>query len=141
MGDVTGPLSTLPGSVHKLPVNATCDDHNDRPAVVRIQGETDSMGAEFIDMCQECYDEYKKHCEEHKNDTSECDVCGTDTVVFPHRDPDEGSCGPVYNVCGPCIKKQNDVLLEEIRYRNMEDRAGGDYDELEWDDATLRDMP
>ena len=133
MGDVTGPLSTLPGSIHKLPVKATCDDHTDRPAVVRIQGETDSFGSELMDMCQECYDKYKQYLEEHKNDTSDCDWCGTDAVVYRHRDADEGCCGPVYNVCGPCIKKANDVLLEEIRYKNMEDNAD-DLDDPEWED-------
>jgi hypothetical protein len=53
MADVTGPISTLPGAVHRVPEGATCDEHPDRPAVLRVQGETDSFGSETIDYCQE----------------------------------------------------------------------------------------
>lgn len=35
-----------------------CDDHPDRPATHRVQGETDSFGCEYIDWCQECHDKY-----------------------------------------------------------------------------------
>jgi hypothetical protein len=48
MGEVTGPISTLPGHSHQVPDGTVCDDHPDRPAVARIQGETDSFGAELM---------------------------------------------------------------------------------------------
>src|SRR3954463_12051043 len=54
MADVTGPISTLPGTGHHLPDGTMCDQHPDRPAVARIQGETDSFGCEMNDLCQEC---------------------------------------------------------------------------------------
>jgi hypothetical protein len=54
MSDVSGPVSTLPGSLHDVPTGAMCDDHPDRPALRRVQGETDSFGAEFLDLCNEC---------------------------------------------------------------------------------------
>lgn len=60
MGDVTGPVSTLPGAGHALPAGTMCDDHPDRPAVARIQGETDSFGSELWDLCEECRDEMQK---------------------------------------------------------------------------------
>jgi hypothetical protein len=44
MSDVTGPISSLPGSTHAAPTAGMCDDHPDRPAVARVQGETDSFG-------------------------------------------------------------------------------------------------
>ena len=44
MADVTGPISTLPGSRHRVPDGQSCDTHSDRFAVYRIQGETDSTG-------------------------------------------------------------------------------------------------
>jgi hypothetical protein len=34
-----------------------CDDHPDRPAVVRIQGEAEAFGAKMLDVCQECLDD------------------------------------------------------------------------------------
>ena len=48
MADVTGPISSLPGSGHSVPDGAMCDEHPDRPAVARVQGETDSFGCEMI---------------------------------------------------------------------------------------------
>jgi hypothetical protein len=38
-----------------------CDQHPDRLAVVRLQGETDSFGAELNDMCTECRDAYREY--------------------------------------------------------------------------------
>ena len=40
MADVTGPISTLSGAHHPVPNGQMCDDHEDRPAIARIQGET-----------------------------------------------------------------------------------------------------
>lgn len=89
-----------------------CDDHPDRPAVARIQGETDSFGCEMIDMCQECFDAYR---EEIKNeDTSGvCDWCKQ--LVHhrrPHRDFEEGMTGRVYDVCDACIAKELEAELD-----------------------------
>ena len=51
MADVTGRISTLPGSGHKVPDGTMCDNHPDRLATHRVQGETDSFGSEMNDMC------------------------------------------------------------------------------------------
>lgn len=62
MADISsGRVMTRTGSHHKVPAGATCDDHPDRPAVHRVQGETDSFGCEYIDWCQECYDKYQQY--------------------------------------------------------------------------------
>lgn len=93
MADVTGPISTLPGATHALPKGATCDQHPDRPAVVRVQGETDSFGCEMIDMCEECR---QADLEEQRNaDTSGvCEWCKQHAPRLRHRrDYEEGHVG------------------------------------------------
>lgn len=114
MAEVTGPIGTLPGSVHSLPQGTICDDHPERPAVKRVQGETDSFGSEQIDMCQECYDEYRNR-DTTEERTGCCDWCKSEaTDLRPRRDFDEGSSGPVYQVCGACVRKENDRAAAEI---------------------------
>lgn len=71
MGDVTGPISSLPGSSHTPPNGAMCDEHPDRPAVLRVQGETDSMGSEMYDLCEECATERRSRPRE--DDIGDCD--------------------------------------------------------------------
>ncbi|MBO6755779.1 MAG: hypothetical protein JJ902_05600 [Roseibium sp.] len=111
MADATGPISTLPGRGHEVPEGQTCDEHPDRPAVARIQGETDSMGCEMIDMCQECLDEHRAYMRSPEASTGFCDWCKEEaTDIAPRRDPEEGMCGPVYQVCGACRKREDDRL-------------------------------
>lgn len=114
MADVTGPVRSLPGSAHCVPSGTMCDEHNDVPAVARIQGETDSFGAEFYDVCQACLDrdrEAAKNCDP----SGHCDWCKKHAPrVSPHRDFEEGLSGPVYDVCDACIKAQSDRIREEL---------------------------
>jgi hypothetical protein len=114
MADVTGPISTLPGSIHACPAEAMCDDHPDRPAVTRIQGETDSFGSEMFDACGECAAEHRKHKSEARNGI--CDWCnGQAADLRPRRDYDEGMVGPVYDVCGACVRAENERAHEELK--------------------------
>lgn len=123
MTDVTGPISTLPGSIHACPADAMCDDHPDRPAVTRIQGETDSFGSEMFDACQECADEHRKHKDDERNGT--CDWCKSEaTDLRPKRDYDEGMAGRVYNVCGACVRKESERASQEL-----EESGYYDYDD------------
>jgi len=126
MADVTGPISSLPGSGHDIPDGMMCDDHPDRPATHRVQGETDSFGSEMIDMCDECYKVFRK--EELERDTSgHCEWCKQHAPKLrPRRDREEGSSGRVYQVCEPCIKKENDRLNAEL--------SAYDDDDLLWPD-------
>jgi hypothetical protein len=114
-----------------------CDDHPDRPATHRVQGETDSMGCEMIDMCDDCYSEYKKHADEPI--VGCCDWCKAPNVrVREHRDYEEGTHGPVYDVCDVCIKKEAKQLADELNeidnglpmYDDGQD--DGDDDAPEW---------
>lgn len=108
-----GPVSTLPGSIRAVPAGTECDNHPGVLAVKRIQGETDGYGAEYLDMCQECYDAFKE--EVHSADASGiCDWCKKSADrVFNHRDIEEGSCGRVYQVCQACIDAEKKEWAEE----------------------------
>lgn len=112
MADVTGPISTLPGAGHAIPAGTMCDEHPDRPAVARIQGETDSFGSELIDCCQQCRSEFRDAI---RNDRSgRCDWCKMDASdLLDTRDYEEGSCGPVYRVCGACRKRRDALYSAE----------------------------
>lgn len=104
-----------------------CDDHPDRPAVARIQGETDSFGAELNDMCQECLDQHREALK-NEDRSGVCDWCKLPSPrLTKTRDYDEGSCGRVYDVCAECRKKANDEAAAEL--------AGyDDYDDAMWGD-------
>jgi len=117
MADVTGPISSLPGAAHTVPKDQVCDDHPDRRATHRVQGETDSFGSELHDMCDECYADHKAALAASavERATGTCDWCGSQvTTLRPTRDYEEGSYGRVYDVCAPCRKRQNDRLSEEL---------------------------
>lgn len=128
MAYVGGPTSTLPGARLRFPEGTTCDEHPDRIAVARIQGETDSWGYEAIDACQECMDRIDNH---KKDAIYTCDWCGTLGELLPTRDPDEGLTGPVYHVCHACLVKQSERSVDEIvdDYCGPEDTDFGDDDE------------
>lgn len=131
MADVTGPISTLPGAHHEVPNGTMCDDHPDRPAVVRLQGETDSMGCEMHDLCAECLEAdraARNSPEAAEWRKGQCEWCKKDaTDLRDARDYEEGMCGRVYRVCSACIKRQNDELAREAA-------EYGDYDDDDYDD-------
>jgi hypothetical protein len=112
MADVTGPIATLPGASHGVPDGAMCDEHPGRPAVARIQGETDSFGSEMYDCCAECAAAMR--AERRVPDLGRCEWCQTDDVPRrPQRDYDEGMSGPVYYVCEPCRREYAQRLEAE----------------------------
>lgn len=129
MSDATGPISTLPGSRHATPDGAMCDTHPDRPAVWRMQGETDSFGSEMHDLCQECLDESAKHTAEAR--CGVCDWCKSEaTDLRDKRDFEEGMSGPVYRVCGGCVRNESSRLQEEIDDCDLYDYDDDWYDDL-----------
>jgi hypothetical protein len=112
MADTTGPISTLPGTLHKAPDRSVCDMHPDRASVRRVQGETDSFGSEMHDVCQECLEEIKAHAANDRSGV--CDWCRREANDLRNRrDMDEGMCGPIYRVCGDCTAKDNQRFQDE----------------------------
>lgn len=117
MAEVTGPISSLPGSGHALPEGTKCDNHPDRPAVARIQGETDSFGCEMNDLCQECLDADRAYERSEEARTGRCDWCKKpSTDLRWKRDHEEGLHGPVYHVCGACAKAYDAEKEDELAY-------------------------
>lgn len=113
MGDVTGPTNKLPGHSHIIPNGTKCDLHDDRLAVKRIQGETDSFGSELEDMCQECFDECVLIMAEYGEEEGTYDWCKKaykNKELRPTRDITESSSGPVYYACSKCINTNIDSL-------------------------------
>ncbi len=114
-----GPVSSMPGSRHKVPAGATCDSHPERTATFRIQGETDSFGCEYVDMCDECHQEYLV-AKENNTNPGVCDLCDADVECRTKmRDPEEGSSGPVYDVCCPCRERLN-LYAHKSEYPNLD---------------------
>jgi len=129
MADVTGPISTLPGSRHAPPDGEMCDDHPDRIATHRVQGETDSFGSEMHDMCKECFDRHLEEEREYREEARRgmCDWCKKEaTDLRDRRDFEEGMYGRVYRVCGACVKAENERLQEELEESGYYDDWGYD---------------
>lgn len=113
MSAVTGPISTLPGAIFPAPAGVRCDDHPDRPAAGRLQGETDSMGCEMHDLCRQCLDKARAALDAGMSGF--CDWCKSmATDLRNHRDWEEGSCGRVYRVCGACRRKEDASFEEQM---------------------------
>jgi len=112
----SGGVSSLPGSHHPMPEGTMCDDHPDKPAVRRVQGETDSFGCEYICMCQSCYDTYTSYRSSLNgaHHVGKCSCGNQETPLFAKRDYDEGLSGPVYYVCSSCRDAWNKRLAEEL---------------------------
>ncbi len=107
MAGITGPISTLPGTKHKVPHGIKCDDCN-KPAIHRVQGETDSMGSEMWDYCDDCFNKSKLA---PIDNSGFCDWCKRDCEIVRNcRDHEEGLCGPVYRVCDDCVIKYNESM-------------------------------
>lgn len=123
---------TLPGDVWRNledDHNGQCDcDDCDQPAVGRICIEADSFGAEWAHYCQAHLAEAEAKTEEPI--IGDCDWCkAVDVEVLPTRDTDEGSHGPVYDVCKGCRQHQDKLDMEDLRRREEEQEE--DFDPYE----------
>lgn len=131
MADVTGPISTLPGTGHRVPTGMECDYHPGVAATVRIQGETDSMGCEMEDLCESCAKARRAQMKAYAAEATcgKCDWCKKQaTDLRNRRDYDEGMSGPVYRVCGDCVRRDNARIDEENNYYDAR------YGDLDWGD-------
>lgn len=97
----------LPGDIRKLGKDSTacCERHEDRKATHQLCTESDSFGDEWTDVCDECITDSL----EAPAYVGVCEWCKTEDVeLSPVRDTDEGTHGPLYDVCNPCKGKQAD---------------------------------
>lgn len=111
------PVSTMPGSMSAPPDGVTCDNHPDLQAVRRVQGETDSMGCEYHDLCETCAAKARASAKAFR--VGNCDWCKSQAEdLRPRRDFEEGLAGRLYDVCGNCVRKENDRLAAESDERD-----------------------
>lgn len=121
-------MAHVPGQVVALKDDAwglNCETHSDRLAVKRICSEADSFGAEYMNFCQECWDEYQQGLEEKQADPEQWDTCTECKKKAPrlisYRDMDEGMHGPVYEHCEECHSKMNARIAEENAFYDDDD--------------------
>lgn len=108
-------MFNLPGRLLRLPEGAMCENegHATVPATHAVQGETDSMGYETLCFCTPCYEQYRERADQPNEGT--CEWCSQpSTSLRPYRDIDEGSSGPVYDVCQSCRREANKRAREEL---------------------------
>ena len=125
-------MAHLPGqtmSVQEDEWGTDCENHSDRKAVKRICSEADSFGAEYMNFCQECWDNYQQGLKEKEEDPEQWDTCPECKKKAPrlisYRDMDEGMHGPVYEHCEECHSKMNARIAEEEAYYNDDDYDSG----------------
>ena len=86
-----------------------CYTHHDVKATHRICSEADSFGAEYWNMCDQCWDERQKAIKAKNEDPEQWDSCRKCRKKVPrlssYRDPGEGMHGPVYEACPDCVSK------------------------------------
>ncbi|WP_342049928.1 MULTISPECIES: hypothetical protein [unclassified Cupriavidus] len=99
-----------------------------------MQGETDSMGCEMHDMCDECHAQYKQEMADTAAEraTGLCEWCGKHaTDLRSRRDWEEGSCGRLYDVCGACVTAEHERLAED---RDEHDDFYDEFSDWDWED-------
>lgn len=149
MADVIhGPVRTLPGALHPVPAGAMCDDHPDRPATARIQGETDSMGCELHDACDECRVRLLPVARDRYY-PGQCELCGTfKDSLAKWRDPEEGTSGRVYDACKECRDDRTRPLADEDAPAPADDEVNrsevaqmvDEFDQPDFEDSLLPDL-
>lgn len=109
---------SLPGNIRKLESPEKCEAclYNDKDSTANLEvcTEADSFGSEWQPICQPCLDKHKS--ELHPDGTlGDCEWCrSVDVMVKPTRDYEEGSFGPVYDVCKQCRINQAKRAQEEF---------------------------
>lgn len=72
------------------------------------------MKDEYISMCPICV-KANAEFEETADRSGRCDWCKQEKPsLVPHRDFEEGSSGPVYEVCADCIRSESKRIAEEM---------------------------
>jgi len=92
-----------------------CDDCHEHLATHRMLVESDSFGTEYTDLCDACAEKERQRRAEERARGGKCDWCGKNsTDLHRTRDFDEGSNGPVYEVCPSCYHRQQEAIQREL---------------------------
>lgn len=129
----------VPGAIRNIGPADACPCQYDECSAMATHEylvESDSMGDEWLPLCQEHMEQFKKDAEEPI--VASCDWChANDVIVAPMRDWEEGSHGPVYDVCETCRGKHIDRMHEEA---NAGRRDDDEEEEEEFSSNPLADM-
>lgn len=135
-------LAPLPGHVREIRSGDDCPCQYDEckdAATHEYCTEADGMGAEWLPLCNAHLEQFKKDVEAGGPTIDTCDWCKAhDVEIFPFRDWEEGSNGPVYDVCNACIRKSNDYAHEELK--RMEDEEDEFAEMPDLDDGEIEDL-
>ena len=122
----------LPGDVIRIQTSEYEDegcyhkDCNKRPEW-RMQGETDSMGAEYSWWCDDHIQAVRDRIKASREEEHICDGCGTVAVLRPSRCWEEGNNGPVYHWCPTCRENNRKSLEDSFSDDELERSVGVDY--------------
>lgn len=123
-----GIFGRLPGDIVPAESGFYCElcerNGEHKIATHAVIGETDSFGSEYHYCCQAHSVTMSQRIKEAAYEIP-CERCDSNELVEPFRDPEEGSCGPVYHYCITCR-----TAIKEAFY--------GDPDE-DWDTDTYWD--
>ncbi len=124
--------------------NADCGNTCTNLAKWRIQGETDSWGAEYSYVCDDCLKtNQNRHQEWLKSPEAlvltECDLPGCHKMV-PYKDliwwkdAEEGTAACPHQICPDCKRKEYEYWAEEDRLTKQEqEQAEQDYLDQLWE--------
>lgn len=113
----------LPGQIRKVSESSSviCETENcQHKATHQLCTESDSFGDELEHYCAEHIEAVRKEMEEAPEVEEECNWCHKVAVLSPHRDWEEGTGGPCYDLCSACRSKNiqagiddNDELIKK----------------------------
>lgn len=134
----------LPGDIRKI--SGSCSDEGcyaegcDKIPSWSVQGETDSMGAEYEYFCNDHIDEVRTRIKEAPPLVECCDGCGNVDTLLPSRCWEEGNNGPVYDWCSDCRAKNAESLRQsfsEDELPSEDDFFDPDFDDQGFDDPEV----
>lgn len=123
--EVVNNMAHLPGqnvSIQDDEWGTTCHHHPEIKATHRICSEDDSFGAEYTNMCDECWDVRTAAIQAIADDETQWETCkcgNREPELIQYRDMDEGMHGPVYEHCSGCHAKMNARI--EAEYGDVDD--------------------
>lgn len=131
----------LPGHVRLIRVGDECPcqyDECKEQATHEYCTAADSMGEEWLPLCSNHLEQWQKDVAEAGDVIATCDWCKAEgVVVAPFRDFEEGTHGPVYDVCEVCRGKSID-RANDFANESTDD---GDYAEMpELEDDEIEDL-